>query len=60
MIHPNALQDFYGITNHLTIEEIAKEVEDYINLNFAIYDRHHFAEVQTEFINEIYKQDATE
>ena len=28
MIHPNALQDFYGITNHLTIEEIAKEVEE--------------------------------
>ena len=52
-IHEKYLEDFAGITECLTPEEVAEEVKDYIELMFAIRDEDHFNEIYEAFINQI-------
>jgi hypothetical protein len=50
IINEKCLEDFKGIAEYLTKEEVEQEVKDYIDLMFAVRDENHFNEIYEAFL----------
>ena len=55
-INEKYLEDFKGITEYLTKDEVEQEVKDYIDLMFAVKDENHFNEIYEAFLLQIYSE----
>jgi hypothetical protein len=53
IINEKYLEDFKGITEYLTKDEVEQEVKDYIDLMFAVRDENHFNEIYEAFLLQI-------
>jgi phosphate uptake regulator len=53
IINEKYLEDFKGITEYLTKDEVEQEIKDYIDLMFAVRDEDHFNEIYEAFLLQI-------
>lgn len=52
-INKKYLEDFKGIREYLTEEEVKEEVINYIELNLSVKNEDYFKEIYESFLNQI-------